>query len=62
MHVDLTCFTGEINPNTLIDLYKPNFAPGKLPLNKVHKGDFPSLKPNFIPKLHIETLQTHLNI
>ena len=57
MHVDLTCFTGEINSNTLIDPYKPNFAPGKLPLNKVHRDDLPDLKPNFIPKLPIETLQ-----
>ena len=35
--------------NTLFEL---NFAPRKLPLNRVHKHDFPDLKPNVIPKLH----------
>ena len=43
----------------LIDLHISNFALGKLPLRRVHRGDFPSLKPNFIPKVHIETLQKH---
>ena len=26
-------------------LYELNFVPGKLPLNKVHRDDFPDLKP-----------------
>ena len=25
-------------------LYELNFAPGKLPLNRVHRDDFPDLK------------------
>ena len=33
-----------------------------LPLNRVHRDDFPDLKPNFIPKLHMKTLEKHLNI
>ena len=33
-------------------LYQLNFALGKLPLNKVHRNNFPVLKPIFMLKLH----------
>ena len=59
---DLTCFTDEMTELHLLTEFKlcePNFAPGKLPLNRVHRDDFPDLKPildHFIPKLHLKTL------
>ena len=34
-----------ITPIDLITLCELNFAPGKLPLNKVHRDNFPDLKP-----------------
>ena len=52
----------------LSTLYGFNFAPGKLPLNRVHKDDFPDLKPIFIPFYTQITLENiilsrkHLNI
>ena len=39
--------------NTLFELH---FAPGKLPLNRLHRDDFPDLKPIFVPKLHMKNI------
>ena len=53
--VDLNCFIDEMTELHLLTEFKIcelNFALGKLPLNKVHKDDFPGLKPIFIPKLY----------
>ena len=38
-------------------LFELNFAPGKLPLNRVHKDDFLDLKPIFIPLYNQITLE-----
>ena len=57
--VDLTFFTGGMTSLHLMTEFKLcefNFAPRKLPLNRVHRDDFPDLKPTFIPKLHQKTV------
>ena len=63
--VDLTCFTGEMTEFKLCEL---NFAPGKIPIKRVHRDDFPDLKSIFIPfytKITLENIifsRKHLNI
>ena len=55
--VDLTCFTGEVNQIHYLNYVNSILPYGKLPLNRVHRDDLLVLEPNFIPKLHMKTLE-----